>query len=88
MQLIERIVSDHVAIAPLTAAARSWLDGVRAMAKESVWATGGCQSWYLDKTGTPTLDPSTLSQLEAQLAEVNWADFSVSPLPASLGKAA
>ena len=77
MQLIERIVSDHVAIAPLEAAARIWLDSVRARASDSVWATGGCQSWYLDKTGTPTIDPSTLSELHAQLASVNWPDFVV-----------
>ena len=75
--LIDRIVRDHVAITPNDAASRSWLDEVRQRASASVWATGGCQSWYLDKTGTPTLDPSTLSELEAQLARVNWDDFTV-----------
>ena len=88
MQLIERIVSERVAIAPRQDASLAWLEGVRARASDSVWATGGCQSWYLDKTGTPTLDPSTLSELEAQLAAVNWDDFVVSPLATSAAKAA
>ncbi len=83
MQLIDRIVREGVALAPTAQAAREWLDGVRAKASDSVWATGGCQSWYLDKTGTPTLDPSTLSELAAQLAEVNWDDFEVKPLAAN-----
>ena len=85
---LERIVSERVAIAPRQDASLAWLEGVRARASDSVWATGGCQSWYLDKTGTPTLDPSTLSELEAQLAAVNWDDFVVSPLATSAAKAA
>ena len=88
MQLIERILRDGVTIAPREAASRAWLDSVRARASDSVWATGGCQSWYLDKTGTPTLDPSTLSELEAQLAQVNWDDFMVRPLEAGRARAA
>jgi cation diffusion facilitator CzcD-associated flavoprotein CzcO len=88
MQLIERIVEGGVAIAPKAQASRAWLDSVRARARDSVWATGGCQSWYLDKTGTPTLDPSTLSELEVQLAEVNWDDFEVRPIATRPAKAA
>jgi hypothetical protein len=52
---------------------------VRTRAKGSVWGTGGCQSWYLDHTGTPTIDPSPLSELQAQLAEVRLEDFIEQP---------
>jgi hypothetical protein len=49
-----------------------------------VWGSGGCQSWYLDKTGTPSLDPSTLSELLARLAVVEWDDFVLTPQPTVL----
>ncbi len=50
---------------------RQWLERTRA----SVCGTGGCQSWYLGKSGSPTLDPSTLSELKVQLAKPDWNDF-------------
>jgi cyclohexanone monooxygenase len=25
--------------------------------KKTVWVTGGCTSWYMDKSGTPNLYP-------------------------------
>lgn len=75
LQLIVRIVEHEVSLVPREAAARAWLDEVRDRARASVWGTGGCQSWYLDATGTPSLDPSTLSELQAQLATLNLDDF-------------
>lgn len=75
LQLIDRIVARRVLLAPREEPSRAWLDGIRAKARESVWGTGGCESWYLDKTGTPTLDTSTLSELQAQLAVPAWDDF-------------
>ncbi|RZK03526.1 MAG: NAD(P)/FAD-dependent oxidoreductase [Novosphingobium sp.] len=75
LQLIDRIVEQQVQIVPREEPARAWLDGIRAKARDSVWGNGGCQSWYLDKTGTPTLDTSTLSELQEQLAEVQWDHF-------------
>jgi hypothetical protein len=75
LQLIDRIVGKNVLLAPREEPSQEWLQAIRQKARESVWGTGGCQSWYLDKTGTPTLDPSTLSELQAQLAEPQWDHF-------------
>lgn len=75
LKLIDRIVEDRVLLSPKEEPSRAWLDGVREAARNSVWGTGGCQSWYLDKTGTPTLDVSTLSELEQQLAVPEWDHF-------------
>lgn len=75
LQLIDRIVDRDITLAPRETAARAWLEGVRERARASVWGTGGCQSWYLDATGTPSLDPSTLSELQAQLARPTLEDF-------------
>ena len=75
LQLIDRAVTEDVWLAPRAEPSWSWLEAVREAARGSVWGTGGCQSWYLDKTGTPSLDPCTLSELAADLAKPCWADF-------------
>ena len=75
MQLIDRIVSDDVLLAPSESASIKWLEGVRELARGSVWGTGGCVSWYLDKTGTPTINPITLTELKHQLAKPDYSDF-------------
>jgi len=75
LKLIDHIASNNVLLFPRETAARAWLDKVREKARDSVWGSGGCQSWYLDKTGTPTLDPCTLSELLQELAEPVYADF-------------
>lgn len=46
------------------------------------WATGGCQSWYLDQTGTPAYDAVSLPQLQASLAAPVMDDFEVRALRA------
>jgi cation diffusion facilitator CzcD-associated flavoprotein CzcO len=75
LKLIDRIVGNNVLLSPREEPSRAWFDGVRDEARNSVWGTGGCQSWYLDKTGTPTLDPSTLSELQERLAVPEWDHF-------------
>lgn len=79
MQLIARIVGDDVLLAPKEEASRAWLEGVRELARNSLWGTGGCQSWYLDRTGTPTLNPITLTELKEQIARPDYADFVALP---------
>jgi len=88
MQLLERIVARKVQLAPLEGAAAAWLEEVRERARRSVWGSGGCQSWYLDKTGTPTLDPSTLSELQEQLAAPDWSCYAERPAPGEFDSAA
>lgn len=83
LRLIARIIEKNVLLEPRPEASQSWLSEVRERAKNSVWGSGGCQSWYLDKTGTPTLDPSTLSELQAALAEPILADFVERPRPSA-----
>lgn len=75
LQVIDRIIRKNVAICAKTEAAEGWLEEVRQRARQTVWGTGGCQSWYLDKTGTPNIDPTPLDELTRQLASPNYADF-------------
>jgi cation diffusion facilitator CzcD-associated flavoprotein CzcO len=88
LKLINRIVTKDVLITPREEVARSWLETVREAARNSLWGTGGCQSWYLDKTGTPTLNPTTLSELQITLAEPIYADYVERPRTVPLKKAA
>ena len=81
LKLMEHIVRDKVLLVPREGASLAWLEDARERARNSVWGTGGCQSWYLDKTGTPSIDPSTLSELKAQLAQPRLEDFVERPLP-------
>jgi cation diffusion facilitator CzcD-associated flavoprotein CzcO len=80
-QLLEKIANDSVLIAPREDKAKAWLAEVRERALGSVWATGGCQSWYLDHTGTPAYDAVSLPQLQASLAAPQIDDFEVRPRP-------
>jgi cation diffusion facilitator CzcD-associated flavoprotein CzcO len=84
LQLIKHIAERDVAIAPRAAAAEAWLGQVREQARNSIWGTGGCQSWYLDKDGVPTLNPITLSDLQVQIAGPDFNDFEERPLAAAV----
>lgn len=75
LKLITWIASKDVLIAPREDVSLAWLEDVREQARNSVWGTGGCQSWYLDKTGVPTLNPMTLSELQAALGEPVYSDY-------------
>ncbi len=82
-QLLERIVAEDVLLSPKEDVAREWLGEVRERALGSVWATGGCQSWYLDHTGTPAYDAVSLPELQESLAAPDFEHFVERPVPSS-----
>jgi len=88
MRLIERIVENDVVLSAREDAAHMWLDEVRERARKTVWGSGGCQSWYLDKTGTPNIDPTPLDELSRQLATPVLADYNERPRRRGLKAAA
>jgi cation diffusion facilitator CzcD-associated flavoprotein CzcO len=75
MQLLGRIVDEGIQLTPREDATRKWLGGVRDLASQTVWGKGGCNSWYLDKTGTPAYNPVSITELKASMAEPVWDDF-------------
>jgi cation diffusion facilitator CzcD-associated flavoprotein CzcO len=46
-----------IAIAAREEAYRDYNQAMQEAVKRTVWMTGGCTSWYIDKTGTPNLYP-------------------------------
>lgn len=53
----------------------------KAMAKEvlgTTWATGGCDSWYIDKTGTPNLYPWHPSLFYKEMQQPDFSEYQFS----------
>jgi cation diffusion facilitator CzcD-associated flavoprotein CzcO len=47
-------------------------------AKQTIWYTGGCRSWYLDAEGIPASWPWNYSRFLAAMKEPKWEHFSLS----------
>lgn len=82
MQLIDRTVERDVVLRPSPERSAELLTGIRERASRTVWGTGGCTSWYLDRTGVPLVNPILLDELTADMAAPDFADFDETPLPA------
>ncbi|MGB1142213.1 MAG: hypothetical protein ACPG1A_15025, partial [Halioglobus sp.] len=46
-----------------------------AAAKTTIWYTGGCKSWYLDKEGIPSSWPWNYNRFVQEMSEPRWEDF-------------
>ena len=79
MQLIDRVVAEHVALEPDPQRTGELLAAIRERASNTVWGTGGCTSWYLDEDGVPLVNPSLLDDLEADMAHPVEDDFVAVP---------
>lgn len=82
-KLVRRIVTEDVAISPRPDRTAELLDAVREKAKQTVWYTGGCTSWYLGKDGVPLVNPQIKPELERDLAEPDYRDFDIVPRSAT-----
>lgn len=78
-RLIDRVVKDHVEIAPKIERSEKFVNDARERAKKTIWYTGGCSSWYLDANGVPLVNPLTSTQLEELMRDVVFSDFNVRP---------
>jgi cation diffusion facilitator CzcD-associated flavoprotein CzcO len=73
----------YAAIEPRTDATREWNDSVQRRMRRTVWSTGGCSSWYLDRHGRNTvLWPRTTVAFRALLSSFDVAAYDVeAPAP-------
>jgi hypothetical protein len=62
----------HVAIAAKEEAFATYNDAMVRTLPRTVWVTGGCTSWYMDKSGLPNLYPWPP---ERYLKEMRQPDF-------------
>ncbi|MET0190246.1 MAG: NAD(P)/FAD-dependent oxidoreductase [Pseudonocardia sediminis] len=75
MQLVDRIVAEDVALAPDAERSAELLAGIRERASNTVWGTGGCSSWYLDRNGVPLVNPILLDDLKTDMEHPVREDF-------------
>ncbi|MCB1705312.1 MAG: NAD(P)/FAD-dependent oxidoreductase [Halioglobus sp.] len=58
ISMLDRMKSDRLtAIAPTQTAFDRYNNAMREAIKSTTWVTGGCKSWYIDKSGLPNLYP-------------------------------
>ncbi|HWJ81532.1 MAG TPA: NAD(P)/FAD-dependent oxidoreductase [Nocardioides sp.] len=69
------------AVEPTAAAQQEWTDEVQERMGPTVWTTGGCASWYLDKFGhNTTLWPGQTFSFRHQLSQFDVDQYDVTPL--------
>ena len=88
-----RALDDHRALDARAEAEARWNGGLQRRLSRTVWATGGCRSWYLNAAGrNPTLWPGTtlafrrqtrrVDRHEYHFLEEKGADMALHPSPA------
>ena len=84
LKLIGIAVNRGAAIVPREEATRALLETYRAAARTTIWATGGCVSWYQDADGVPTLYPFPNQTFEAEMtADPDLGEYVLTPLGAA-----
>ena len=77
-QLIGRIRSGEAHAIAATREAMDDFEAARAAAaKQTVWYTGGCRSWYLSADGIPSSWPWNYSRFIAEMETPKWEHFDV-----------
>lgn len=75
-QLLEQLSSGNYNQISASEQAMRTFDAERIeAAKNTVWYTGGCKSWYLDASGIPASWPWTYTRFVDDMREPQWADF-------------
>lgn len=71
---------DLAVIEPTAAAEQAWNERLQARLRRTVWAAGGCSSWYQDAHGRiPTLWPGSAVRLRLQTRRVDLTEYRVVP---------
>jgi cation diffusion facilitator CzcD-associated flavoprotein CzcO len=70
------------AIEPAADAQRRWNAALQERMRGTVWATGGCASWYQDEHGRiTTLWPGSTARLRWETRRIDLAEYLVTPPP-------
>ena len=63
------------AMAPTQEAFDAYNAEVREALPGTVWATGGCDSWYIDKTGLPNLYPWQAHRFKREMKRPDFSEY-------------
>ena len=73
---LERMRQDGLlAIAPKQEAFDSYNAAMGAAVRNTVWFTGGCNSWYLDRNGVPNIYPWAPSRYRREMKNPDFSEF-------------
>lgn len=76
IRMLDKMKRDGLcAIAAREDAFKTYNEGMHAAVQKTVWVTGGCTSWYMDKTGTPNLYPHKPAQYLHDMQHPVFAEF-------------
>ncbi|MCF3960721.1 flavin-containing monooxygenase [Streptomyces fuscigenes] len=71
------------------AAVEAWNENVQRRMARTVWATGGCTSWYMDAQGrNTTIWPGTTAEFKRETLRVDPAEYDIVRRPGTLVPAA
>lgn len=81
MKCIDKIREERIAMAPRADATDKLMAQYREAAKTTIWATGGCRSWYQDEEGVPIIYPYLAEQFRDEVkAPLILDDWVIEPL--------
>jgi len=87
ISMLDTMKRDHLAaIAAREEAFAEYNEAMRAALPRTVWVTGGCTSWYMDKTGLPNLYPWNPTRYLKEMHTPALAEYRLMS-PADLGLA-
>lgn len=77
---LDKMQQDKVAaMAPTQAAFDAYNAAMAEGIRKTVWFTGGCQSWYLDKNGIPNLYPWSPKRFHKEMASPDFSEYRLIP---------
>lgn len=77
MKCVRRVAAKGVALMPTREATAACVENFRNAARKTIWATGGCTSWYQDEEGIPLIYPYTFDHFRTEtLDDPTWEHFS------------
>ncbi len=83
--IIDRMKQEGVAVvAPKQEAYEAYNRAMSRDIGKSTWATGGCDSWYLDATGTPNIYPWLPQRYREDMLNPNFSEYRFEQLPVAV----
>jgi len=77
--LIEKWQADnHKTFQPKKTACKNYNQQIVESAKHTMWAMGGCNSWYLDENGVPLSYPWSLKKYRREMAQPDFSEYEFS----------
>lgn len=74
--ILDKMKRDRVAVvAPKQEAYEAYNQAMSRDIGKSTWATGGCDSWYLDATGTPNIYPWLPQQYREDMLNPDFSEY-------------